>query len=80
MDIQARKLELIEEFLKISDESIIKKLESVLKIEETKKKDNDFKRMSVKEFREMIDKAKEDKKSGRVTSHGDLKKKIESWE
>jgi len=33
MNIQARKLNLIEEFLRLSDESVIEKLESLIKFE-----------------------------------------------
>ncbi len=35
--------------------------------------------MSLNEFHEMIDQAKDDKAKGRVVSHEDIKKKIKSW-
>jgi len=79
MDIQAKKLELIEEFLSISDESIIEKLESLIKLEKKKLHDNEFKPMSIKAFHEMIDQSLLDSKNGDVISHQDLKKKIKSW-
>jgi len=79
MNIQARKLNLIEEFLRISDESIIEKLESFIRIEKKKQYNMGLKPMSLKEFHEMIDQAKQDKAEGRVISHEELKKRIKSW-
>ncbi len=79
MNIHARKLNLIEEFLRISDESIIEKLESFIKIEKKNQYDRELKPMSLKEFHEMIDQAKQDKADGRVISHEELKKRIKSW-
>lgn len=79
MNIQARKLELIEEFLKISDESIIDKLESLIKTAKKKNQQREVKPMSITEFKGMIDQAKFDKEDGRVISHHDLKAKVKSW-
>lgn len=79
MNIQSRKLNLIEEFLSISDESIIEKIESFIRIEKKKQNASELKPMSMKEFHEMIDQAKSDKAEGRVISHEDLKKSITTW-
>lgn len=79
MDIEARKLNLIEEFLKISDENIIEKLEYFINIEKQKQYDKDIKPMSLDEFHDMIDQAKQDKANGRLVSHEDLKERIKSW-
>lgn len=79
MNIQARKLNLIEEFLSISDEGIIEKLESLIRIEKKKQYDRELRPMSLKEFHEMIDQAKQDKAKGRIISHEELKKKVNSW-
>ena len=79
MDIQARKLNLIEEFIRISDESFIEKLESLIRIEKKKQRERELKPMSLNEFHEMIDQAKDDKAKGRVVSHEDIKKRIKSW-
>ncbi len=79
MNIEVRKQHLIEEFLKISDEGFIGKLESFIRIEKMKKYESELKPMSLAEFHEMIDQAKQDKAEGRVISHEALKKKIKSW-
>jgi hypothetical protein len=79
MNIQARKLNLIEEFIRISDESIIEKLESFIITEKKKQYERDLKPMSLKEFHDMIDQAKQDKANGRVISHEELKKRVKTW-
>ena len=79
MSIQARKLNLIEEFLRISDESIIEKLESLITTEKKKQYEKELKPMPLKEFHEMIDQAKQDKANGRVISHEELKERVKSW-
>jgi hypothetical protein len=79
MNIQARKLVFIEEFLRISDETLIAKLESFLKQEKKLTHERALKPMSIGEFHEMIDQAKQDSEAGRVISHQDLKKKVKTW-
>jgi hypothetical protein len=79
MNIQARKLILIEEFIRISDESLITKLESFIKQEKKDSHEKSLKPMSLNEFHEMIDQAKRDSDAGRVISHQDLKKKVKTW-
>lgn len=79
MNIQARKLVLIEEFLRISDESLIEKLESLIRQEKKASHEKSLKPMSMNEFNEMIDQAKQDSDAGRVISHQELKKKVKSW-
>lgn len=79
MNIQSRKLILIEEFLRISDESLITKLESFIKQEKKVSHDRNLKPMSLNEFHEMIDQAKRESDAGRVISHQELKKKVKTW-
>jgi hypothetical protein len=79
MNIQARKLILIEEFLRISDENLITKLESLIKQEKKASHERNLKPMSITEFHEMIEVAKSDSEAGRVTSHQDLIKKVKTW-
>jgi hypothetical protein len=79
MDLQVRKLNFIQEFLRITDENIISKLESLIKIEKKKQHESDFKPMEITEFYKMIDQAKTDSENGNVISQQDLKTKIKSW-
>lgn len=79
MNIQARKLVLIEEFLRISDESLITKLELFIKQEKKSSYDRNLKPMLLNEFHEMINQAKRDNDAGKVISHQDLKMKVKTW-
>jgi len=79
MNIQARKLVLIEEFLRISDESLITKLESFIKLEKKISHERNLKPMSMDEFHGIIDQAKSDSDAGRVISHQELIKKTKTW-
>jgi hypothetical protein len=79
MNIQARKLNLIEEFLRISDESLITKLESFIKQEKKVSHERNLKPMSLNELQEMMGQAKHDSNAGRVISHQELKKKVKTW-
>ena len=79
MNIQTRKLVLIEEFLRINDESLITKLESFIKLEKKISHERNLKPMLLNEFHEMIDQAKQDSDAGRVISHQELRKKVKTW-
>ena len=79
MSIQAGKLVLIEEFLRIRDENLITRIESFIKQEKMISHERNLKPMSLNEFHEMIDQAKRDSDAGRVISHQELKKKVKSW-
>ena len=70
---------LIEEFLHISDESLITKLESFIRQEKKISHERNLKPMSLNDFHGMIDQAKQDSEAGRVISHEDLKKKVKTW-
>ena len=78
MNIQARKLVLIEEFLRISDENLIAKLEIFIKQEKKISYKGNLQPMSVNEFHEMINQAKRDSEDGRVTSHQELQNKVKT--
>ncbi|HBS86530.1 MAG: hypothetical protein A2W91_20135 [Bacteroidetes bacterium GWF2_38_335] len=79
MDIVARKLNFVQEFLRISDDDLIDKLENFLRAERKKRFDQEFKPMSVDSFNEMIDKSEEDIKNGKVTEAKKLLKKVDKW-
>lgn len=80
MNIQTRKLTLIEDFLRITDSKLISKIEDMLKAEKIKAYEKSLKPMSSKDFYSMIDDSIDDVKKGKVDSHEDFKKKIKSWE
>ena len=79
MDIQTKKLHFVQEFLRLKDESLIDKLNNLLKTERKKKIEKELKPLSKKEFNDMIDSAESDSKNGRLTSARELKNEIDSW-
>lgn len=72
MDIQARKLHFVQEFLRVADDEIVTKLENLLRVERKKKLDEELHPMTWNNFNEIIDKSEEDIKYGRVTEAGNL--------
>lgn len=79
MDIQTKKLHFVQEFLRLKDENLIDKLSDLLRIEKKKKIEKELKPFSQKEFNDLIDSAESDSENGRLTSAGELKNEIDSW-
>jgi len=79
MDLQSRKIEFMQEFLKIQSEEMISKLEIILRKEYKILDKKEFKPMTIDEFNMRIDKSMEDSENGRLIDASDLKAKIEKW-
>ena len=79
MDIQAKKLHFVQEFLRLKDENLIDKLNKLLKSEKKKKLDKKLKPLSKNEFDDMIDSAESDSENGRLSSARELNGEIDSW-
>lgn len=76
MDLQTRKIEFVQEFLKIQSEEVISQLENLLN--SNKKdvdEDNFFKPMSIEEFNNRIDQSEDDFKNDRYKSTSELLEK-----
>jgi len=70
MDLQTRKIEFIQEFLKLQSEEVISQFENLLKKKSVKEKS--LKPMSVKELNSRIDKSEEDFKTGKFKTSSQL--------
>ncbi len=79
MDIEARKIEFIQEFLKLQSEEAIIRLEKVLKKEKKLSGNREIQPMSKKELNKRIDKSMKDSKEGKLTEVNDLMAEIEKW-
>jgi hypothetical protein len=79
MDLQLRKIQFVQEFLRLGNEQIINKLESTLKSEKTKLYASPLKPLSMDEFNSMIDAAENDSENNRMKSVHELKRDVESW-
>lgn len=79
MDLEARKISFVQEFLKLQNEEIISCLEKLLRKRKAELLERSFKPMSVEQYSAEIDQAMEDSKNGRMIKATDLKVKIKKW-
>lgn len=74
MDIKARKLQFIQEFLKIQNEELIIRLEKVLKNDS-----KDLNPFTLEEFNARINQSLEDSKRDNVIESDELIEEIKQW-
>jgi len=79
MDIQARKINFIQEFLRVADDELVTKFEKLLKVERKKQLEKELRPMTMNEFDEIIDKSENEFSNGRVTESRNLLDQIDSW-
>jgi hypothetical protein len=84
MDLQTRKLEFIQEFLKIQSEEVVSRLEKILRTENKtaegeEEREENFKPMTIEEFNARIDQSMEDSKNDRLIEANEFKTKIDKW-
>lgn len=78
MDLESRKTEFVQEFLKLENEDAIARVEKLLHMEKKWIGDG-HKPMTVKEFNDRIDKSMEDSQKGKLTEVNNLLAEIEKW-
>ena len=79
MDIQTRKINFVQEFLRLRNIKLIEKLEKILLEDKAKDYEANLKPLSIDNFNKMIDKSIEDAKQGNVVSTRDLKESVKKW-
>lgn len=79
MNLEARKISLVQEFLRIDNEKIISALENFLYKNKSEIFEQNLNPMSLEQFNREIDQALEDEKNNRIISAKDLKQKIQKW-
>lgn len=72
--MEARKIEFIQEFLKLQSEDAISRLEKVLR-----KEKQSSQTMTEKKLNKRIDESMKDSKEGRLTESNNLMDEIEKW-
>ncbi|OAD45603.1 hypothetical protein [Polaribacter atrinae] len=72
MNIEARKIEFIQEFLKLQSEEAISKLEKILKKEKDTSDERLFKPMTIDELNKRIDKSESDFKNNHFKTSSEL--------
>ena len=79
MDIQTRKINFVQEFLRLRNIKLIEKLEKILLEDKAKDYEANLKPMSVDNFNKMIDKSIDDAKQGKVVNAREFKESVKKW-
>lgn len=79
MDLEARKILFVQEFLRLQNEDIISGLELLMRKRKAELIEENLKPMSIDQYNKEIDQAMEDSKNGRMIEAADLKAKIQKW-
>ncbi len=79
MDLQTRKIQFIQEILRLKNEKIIDKLEKILHQERKKMANKEHSPMTMEEFNALIDQAENDSENNRLYSAGEILKDIDTW-
>ncbi len=77
MDLEARKISFVQEFLRLQNEEIVSGLEKLLRKRKAELVEKTLKPMSMEQYNAEIDQAMEDSKNGRMTKAADLKVKYQ---
>lgn len=79
MDIQTKKINFIQEFLRIKNIELVERFEKLLQKEKKQLYERQTQPMTLKKFNKIIDDAEDDAKKKRVTEAKELRKDIDSW-
>jgi hypothetical protein len=79
MDIQTRKINFVQEFLRLRNIKLIEKLEKILLEDKAKDYEANLKPMSIDNFNKIIDKSLDDAKQGNVVNARELKESVKKW-
>lgn len=79
MDLEARKISFVQEFLRLQNEEIVSGLEKLLRKRKIELIEQNFKPMTMEQYNAEIDQALDDSKNGRMIKASDLKAKIQKW-
>lgn len=79
MNLEARKISFVQEFLRLQNEEIVSGLENLLRKRKAEMIEKNLKPMTMEQYNAEIDQAMEDSKNGRMIKAIDLKAKIQKW-
>ncbi|MRX37993.1 hypothetical protein GJU43_01780 [Flavobacterium sp. LC2016-23] len=79
MDLEARKISFVQEFLRLQSEEIVIDLENLLHKQKVELLDQEMKSMNIEQFNKEIDQSLDDARNARIVSGKDLKSKIQKW-
>jgi len=79
MDLQARKISFVQEFLRLQNEEIVSGLEDLLRRKKAEQYEQKLKPMNAEQFNNEIDQAILDAREDRIISATELRKKAKQW-
>jgi hypothetical protein len=79
MDLEARKINFVQEFLRIENENIINSLEKLLRKSKSELFEENLSPMSLDNFHADINRALNDSENDRMIKAEDLRVKVEKW-
>ena len=79
MDLEARKISFVQEFVRLQNEEIISELEKFLRKRKVELVEKNFKPLTMEQYEAEIDQAMEDSNNGRMVKATDLKASIQKW-
>jgi len=80
MDIEARKINFVQEFLRLQNEEVISALENFLHKRKAELADENMSPMSIEQFNAETDLAIKDAEEGHIIKASSLKDKIKKWD
>jgi len=80
MELQARKIQFIQDILRLKNEKILQKLENILRLEKEKQIKEEFTQMTMAEYDTLIDQAENDAENNRLFNAEEILKDIDSWQ
>ena len=80
MNLEARKISFVQEFLRLQNEDIISGFEALLRQRKVELIEQNLKPMSMDQYNAEIDQAMDDSKNGRMIKLEDLKAKVQKWD
>jgi len=79
MDLQARKITFVQEFLRLQNEEIVSGLEDLLRKKKAEQYEQKLKPMTADQFNNEIEQALVDSKENRIISATELRKRAKQW-
>lgn len=79
MDLESRKIEFVQEFLRLQNEEIVSVLEKLLRKRKVELIEQNLQPMTMEQYDREMDQAELDSKNGRMIEVNELKTKIEKW-
>lgn len=79
MDLESRKIEFVQEFLRLQNEEIVSGLEKLLRQRKAELIERNLRPMTMEQYDAEMDQAESDSENGRMIEVNDLKTKIRKW-